>query len=444
MNILNRLIILIFYVIIFVFPLNAVFSSNVHSFLFLDGFQLTTDKQGGDVHFQIKGMIKNIPFKINGNLGSLSNALDPKLKLPVYITLETESANLTISGTINDLNKMKGIDLDFVLIGQSLQEFEDLFQIKFPPLENLSFKGNIKDNQSLRYELSNLYLVVEKSELKGSCSIDFSKDYPQITADLISPYLDLRKIFVNNEIFPKNDTPYSAQDGKVFSNKPFELKFLNSLNMKLDLSAKKMLLSRLSLNNFHLQANITDGGFFVDSLTSEIGGGSFAGTFKIEPSDETYIMSTFLDIDQMAIHRMLEDMEIDIHGEGMVGVNMYLRAQGISVAELMAELDGSVSMVIGESWIDRNFLKFLGLFRINLISRLVNILSFPFGTGKKQETSFTNCFGMRFDVNEGIAKVTAFILDTPDTNVVANGKIDFLNEKVDIYVKPISKRGLWC
>jgi AsmA family protein len=97
---------------------------------------------------------------------------------------------------------------------------------------------------------------------------------------------------------------------------------------------------------------------------------------------------------------------------------------------------------MGESRIDRNYLKFLGLFRINLISRLVNILSFPVGIGKKQETSLSNCFVMRLDINEGIAKVSAFILDTPETTVAGNGKIDFLNEKVDIYVKPISKEGI--
>jgi uncharacterized protein involved in outer membrane biogenesis len=52
-----------------------------------------------------------------------------------------------------------------------------------------------------------------------------------------------------------------------------------------------------------------------------------------------------LDIDQMAIHRMLEDMEIDIHGEGMLGINLDLRTQGVSMAELMAGLGGNVSLL---------------------------------------------------------------------------------------------------
>jgi hypothetical protein len=63
-------------------------------------------------------------------------------------------------------------------------------------------------------------------------------------------------------------------------------------------------------------------------------------------------------------------------------------------------------------------------------------------SGKKEEVPVTNCFVMRFDINRGIANLTAFILDTPQTTIAANGRIDLSTEKVDIYVKPISKEGI--
>jgi hypothetical protein len=58
-----------------------------------------------------------------------------------------------------------------------------------------------------------------------SYQVFFSKDCPQITADFISPYLDLRKVLVSNGTSSKNDTTHLTQDGKVFSNKPFDMKF---------------------------------------------------------------------------------------------------------------------------------------------------------------------------------------------------------------------------
>ncbi len=423
----------------------------LRSFLSLDGLKTTPDKQGGPVQVELEGMLENTPFKISGNLGPLIYAIDPKLKWPVNITVETAGANLTINGTVNDLNKFEGVDLDFVLTGQNLSGFEEMFGKKLPKVETFIFKGKLKDSQQLRFELSHLHLVMGKSEVKGSCTIDFSQDRPQLTADFFSPYLDLRKVLANNGVSSENDTQekafedntiHSSKNGNVFSNQPFDMKFLKSLNLDIELLAEKLLLHRVALNNFHLQASIKDGGFAVDSLTSGIGGGRLAGTFKMEPSDETFIVSTLLDIDQMALHRMLEDMEMDIQGEGMLELKLDLNSKGISMSELMAGLDGNASLVMGEGRIDRNYLRYLGLFKINLISSIVNILSFPVEIGKKEKVPVTNCLALRFDIKGGIANLMAFILDTPQTTIAANGRINLSSEKVDIFVKPISKEGI--
>jgi AsmA family protein len=423
----------------------------LRSFLSLNGLKMTPDNQGGAVQVEIEGMMENTPFKITGHLGPLTQAIDPKLKWPVHIILETEGAKLAIGGTINDLNKIEGVDLEFMLSGQNLDGFGNMFGKKLPEVEPFIFQGNLKDTQPLTFELSNLHLVMEKSEVKGSGTIDFSKSQPNITANLFSPYLDLRKVLASNDLESENDivektfedqAADSTQNGKVFSDKPFDLKSLKSFNLQLELLAEKMLLPRMALNNFRLHASIRDGGFALDSVTSGIGGGRLAGNFKMEPSGETFTVSTLLNIDQMALHRMLEDMEMNIQGEGMVEVRLGLNAKGISISELMAGLDGNASLLMGKGRIDRNYLRFLGLFKINLISSLVNILSFPTGIGKKEETSVTNCFVMRFDVEQGIAKLTAFILDTPQTTIAANGRINLSSEKVDIYVKPISKEGI--
>jgi AsmA family protein len=423
----------------------------LRSFLSLNGLKMTSDKHGGAVQVEIGGMMENTPFKINGHFGPLIQAVDPKLGWPVHITLEAAGAKLTIGGTINDLNKFEGVDLEFMLSGQNLGGFENMFAKNLPKLEPFVFRGNLKDTQPLRFELSNLHLVMEKSEIKGSGIMDFSQSQPHITVNFFSPYLDLRKVLAGNDTPAENDilvktfedqVTESIRNGKVFSDQPFDLKFLKSWDLKFEFLAEKMLLPRIALKNFYLQASIRDGGFAVDTVTSSIGGGRLAGNFKIEPSDEIFIVSTLLNIDQMALHRMLEDLEMDIQGEGLLDVRLDLNSKGISISEMMAGLDGTASLLMGEGRIDRNYLRFLGFYRINLISSLVNILSFPSVIGKNEETSVTNCVVMRFDVNRGIANLTAFILDTPKTTIAANGRINLSNEKVDIYVKPISKEGI--
>ncbi len=420
------------------------------SYLSLNTLKMTSNKKEEAFQFEFEGMMENTPFKINGYVGPLIFAIDPKLKWPIQINLNTAGANLTIRGTINDLNQFKGVDLDFVFAGQNLAGFEDMLGIKFPAVE-FTLKGNLKDNQPLKYELSGVHLVMGKSEVKGSCFIDLSQNPPHIKADFYASFLDLTKILGNNDISQENGSPekfisdtavQSSHRRKVFSDNPFNLKSLKSLNAKIDLSVEKLLLPRVALKNFQLQASVLDGGMIIDSLTSGIGEGHLTASFKMEPLDEKFVVSSMLDIKRMDLHKMLEDMEATVKGEGMLDLSLNLSGKGNSLSELMAGLGGDASLVLGEGRIDRNYLRFLGLFRINLISSIVNILSIPVGIGKKEDTSVTNCFVMRFDINKGIANLTAFILDTPQTTIAADGRIDLSTEKVDIYLKPISKEGI--
>ncbi len=457
MNFKNALIRWVICISIIAMPMKAEpfdFTQNgavLRSFLSMNGLKMTDDKQGGAVQVEIKGMMENTPFKITGHLGPLAQALDPKLKWSVLMNLETAGAKLSIGGTINDLNKIEGIDLEFMLSGQNLEGFENMFGKNLPKVDPFVFEGTLRDTQPLKFELSDLHLVMGKSEVKGSGTMDFSQSQPYITANFFSSYLDLRKVLLSNDISIEDDSlektfedeaTDSTQKMKVFSDQPFDMKSLKSLNVKLELLAEKMLLPHMALKNFNLQASIKDGGFTVDSLSSDLGGGRLAGNLKIEPSDQTFIVSALLNIDQMALHQMLEDMEMDIQGEGMIEMRLDLNAEGISMSELMADLDGSASLLMGEGRIDRNYLRFLGLFKINLISSLVNILGIPSGLRKNEATSGINCLVMRFDVGKGIANLTAFILDTPQTTIAANGHINLSSEKVDIYVKPISKEGV--
>jgi hypothetical protein len=108
----------------------------LQSSLSLNNLKMTPAKKGRAVQVEIEGMVENTPFKISGNLGPLIHAIDPNLKWPVHIIMETSGANLTIGGTIKDLNNIKGIDLDFVLTGQNLVGFEDMFRKK------VAFNGN--------------------------------------------------------------------------------------------------------------------------------------------------------------------------------------------------------------------------------------------------------------------------------------------------------------
>jgi hypothetical protein len=46
------------------------------------------------------------------------------------------------------------------------------------------------------------------------------------------------------------------------------------------------------------------------------------------------------------------------------------------------------------------------------------------------------------DIREGLAKVTALVVDTPETTVRGSGEVDLKTERLDLSLEPLSKRGV--
>lgn len=404
------------------------------------------------IKVDIGGVMGNTPFKISGNLGSLIHGIQPELIWPVHLTIDTANSRLSIDGSIKNLKKMEGMDLNFVFTGQSLDELADMLGINFPSTGPITIKGNFKDKQPLQYELTDLQFIMGKSELKGSCSIDLTGDRPQIAADFFSPRIDYRDLsLINNNLSKQpnhnnlNDTKgqKTSDNTKVFSQEPINLNSLKTFDLKLEFLAEKLLLPRAGLKNFHLKTDIENGAFFIDSLTANIGGGRLLGMLQIEPSHENISVVAFLDIENMELQRMLEDMELkNIEGRGLIEVHLELNSQGKSMADLMAGLTGNAGIIMGNGRIDSTYLDFLGFFKINLISSFMNILNITPGFDRKRDISDTNCFVIRFDILDGLANMTALVLDTHQTTFIGNGKIDLASEKLDVYLKPITKEGI--
>jgi hypothetical protein len=53
-----------------------------------------------------------------------------------------------------------------------------------------------------------------------------------------------------------------------------------------------------------------------------------------------------------------------------------------------------------------------------------------------------NCGVSGFDMKDGIAKVSALVVDTPNISVVGEGQVNLRDETLDLALKPYSKGGL--
>lgn len=61
---------------------------------------------------------------------------------------------------------------------------------------------------------------------------------------------------------------------------------------------------------------------------------------------------------------------------------------------------------------------------------------------KENHSTQINCFVGRFDIQDGVARSTALVMDTADTVVVGDGEVDLESEALDLSLKPTVKRGI--
>ncbi len=404
----------------------------------------------GSVGIELQGFWGDELFTVKGRAGSFVNAFDPELKWPISLVLEVAGVMANIEGFVKDTANFRGVDLNFAIKSQSTAGLEKLLGTSLPVGAPFDFEGSLRDDAPGVYQFGNLLLKWDKSAVRGACTVDASGDRLYVKAGLFSNRLDLRGLSKAEEGSvlvkagseatekPKN----GGRNGRVFSEEPFDLDFLNALALDFELIAEKILLPRAALNNFHLRAAIDDGVLTVAPIKGDMGGGRLDGRFRLVAQKEMVRVSADLDIEQMDLKGLLEQMELKVEGEGGMDFSMSIDTEGRSPAETMAGLDGSASLVMGKGKIDRNYLKYLGFFRISLLSVIADIIDVPGKIKPKSAASEVNCFAVRFDFEKGSADISALVLDTPNTLVVGSGNINLANERIDIYIKPIPKEGI--
>jgi hypothetical protein len=409
--------------------------------------------KNGPVSVELNGNLENIPFSIHGNISNINQLIDPDKICLFMVTLEMEQNVLILEGSVKDLSKFDGINIRFNLKGESFSTINRIVGMDFPLTEMFELSGRFQDVSPKKFRISKLYLNLGKSDIKGEIWIDFSKQIPTITADFYTSYLDLREILKEKKKKKENfrqkqqdkiSRKPSEHQNKVFSGKPFDLDALKKTNIEITLKGKKAISHQVALKNFQFCFSLKDGTLALDPLKATIGGGELNGRFKIDPSDNDAVISTWLKIDELDLKQMQEDMMVASLGEGKVEFCLDLASRGNSIAEVMAALNGKICLIMGEGWIEHDYSIFFDFLGTNLKESIFNIISIPGDLVKEEKNKFSefNCCVVRFDINKGKAEATALVFDTPKMSIVGTGSVDLEKEILDIYLEPVPKEGI--
>ncbi|HTO84758.1 MAG TPA: AsmA-like C-terminal region-containing protein, partial [Methylomirabilota bacterium] len=217
--------------------------------------------------------------------------------------------------------------------------------------------------------------------------------------------------------------------GRVFSNAPWDLSPLTSVNGQFHLNAQHVMIAKNQLDNVSGDFTLTAGKLKLTSLTANLGGGEIAAAANVDGGAKPAAIEARLRASNVDGAPLLAAMGLDgALSAGHVNMEAAVQGPGASLRGLMAGLNGGIYMEMGQGAIRNDFarLMFADLFQLVTV-------------GGTSDASRVNCMVTNFTAVDGVAAAKELVLDTPGVTVVGNGDIDLRDESLHLKLDSNSK-----
>ena len=373
------------------------------------------------------------PISLAGKLNTTGGLGSPT---EIATKLESEGVTLAIEGQVAEPLAANGIDVALDLKAESLKQLGKLTGRSLEGSDPVQLQARFFSKDKA-FELSDLTLQAGQLDLKGAVALKPPPDAngrPLISGELHVGNLDFHPPSSADPAGGAQPAPSQADAAptentaapkreKVFPADPLPLDMLKSVDADLAVTIAGLTTLQMQLDDMHAQLTLDNGRLKLEPLQARVGHGTFEGRLTLDAinsppnlvADIEMIDATFRNFGGKV------DFVVDLNGNGE------------SIAAIMAELDGQLSLHISDATLKQSFLTGFG-------SSLLNSLN-PFS--KNAEETELTCAVVLFDIEKGIANAERKIAaQMTDVTWLGGGEINLQTEEIDFGVSPKARKGL--
>ena len=384
---------------------------------------------------------------INGQVIELRGSITPPTGLlvsvkPVEIDLVMQAFGVSgkIVGKVADPLTFNGLDLAVEAQAADLVGLRRAFGEAVPTLGKVDLSASLTSRQS-KIQLSKLAVVLEQGRVDGELVLDTATAIPDLQADLSFTDLNFDKLLTalekpaesketTSKSSKKSATKKTAKD-KIFSDEPLPFEYLSRANVRMTLRAINLIENNKTLAEAEIKMNLQKGKLSASLLKHSAFHGGLDSDFVIDssvkgaPTVKIKLKAPRLEVGELTV---VSDGSTAI--EGPLAIDISLQAQGNSLAQIMATLNGKVYLLMEKGSADA---KSLDMF--------VGGLSAMVGTIFVDQSSKTkiNCAICDLKFENGILTPQLAVLDTQYSTVFVDGQVDLKKEQLNIKVSPLAK-----
>ncbi|MET4806282.1 AsmA family protein [Limibacillus sp. MBR-115] len=387
--------------------------------LTLDLVRATAAGVDTPVGIEAAGSYQEVPFAVNGTLGSLAQLTNPDALKSLALKGSVGSAEYSVEGKVGQSASGPQADISMTFVANSLDDFAKLSGAELPPILDINISSKVvAEGQSLR--LNDLQAKIGNSDLTGNLALTSGKT-PKITGVLQSESIDLRDF---TGPASKSEGAAEAVDNSpyVFKEEPFDLQALRTATMDVKLAVGSFVLDeKVALEQTQLALGLQDGKLTVTPLKTLFGGGQITVETLLNAAQKNPSFNLGFGAANIDYGRILREQGVYKKMQGTISSNLDLTGAGTSPRAIASSLNGKILIEGGEGVLDDKLLKVLtaGL------GDLQNLFN-------KDESNKLYCILVDFDVENGLATSNAIVIASEVLTVSGAGTIDLRTEKLDL------------
>lgn len=378
-----------------------------------------------DILINAKGRYDNAPITAQIKAGSLKDLTHETHPYPIEARVDNGPTRVDLKGVVKDPLHFKGTDLLLHFSGPDMARLYGLTGIPIPHTPAFDVKGQLA-YAAEKVRFSNFAGRMGRSDIGGTISVSPKQTPPYVEARLQSKNVDLADLggFIGTKPGEAEDKE-QAQRGKFLPSDPINVPKLNAVDAHLIYHGDHIQNKNTPFDNINADIVIDHGAIDIKRLSYAIGPGELLlkGTLKPEGKKQ-FAANLALDVKSLPLGKLLQSLG-GKDSQGRMGGHAKLVAQGNSIASLLGNGDGGLSLVIDQGGEITALLP--NLLGLKLGSALLSALGLPEKTDLK-------CFVADLPLHNGIVSTRAFLLQTDDTRTLGGGTINLRSEKLDYHV----------
>lgn len=378
---------------------------------------------------------KNIDFKFNVNdglyngigvLGAL-NLLDSENGYPVKANVNVMGINVITDATLFNVKNADALRFDAKVKAKGFLGKDS----HYDEAADVAVKGDLKEIDAV---INSVRLA--GNEISGTANAVLTGKVPSVKANLSSDKIDLDSFAEPKKVAFNIDVIKSAEATTMVPNEVIPYDALYSVNADVDMTVAQIIKNKQPLvRDLSLNAKVSQGVAAVKVVNAKVAKGDLKADAVLNAANKN--LNVNLNLVKLNLSDLLQifDAQSDkfkfISGSD---TDLYVKLVGTgnTYSAIAESMNGSLSLIVDQS---EMHLGNVGMVKGNIFSQLWNALNLT----KGNDNLNMQCAVVRADVKDGLAEFPNGIVVKADKfTVVANGKVNLKNDKLNISFKPFA------